>query len=182
MAFNMIACVDNNWGIGDNGNLLFHLPEDMRYFEKKTKESGVVIMGRKTFESIRSPLPNRLNFILTRNLQYVRLMSEKFDHEQIKVFPCTTDLLKYIDKNNIKSHRCFVIGGEEIYKEFLPFTSDCYITEVKASANKVDKYFPKKLSESNDWSLVHTEQGEECVSIGTNYYFNHYKRKDDPIW
>jgi dihydrofolate reductase len=61
-----IVAVDNNWGIGYNGNLLEHIPDDMKFFKKLTT-GNVVIMGRKTWDSLPvKPLPDRLNLVITR--------------------------------------------------------------------------------------------------------------------
>ena len=71
-----IVAVDNNWGIGFNGDLLEHIPEDLKYFKELTS-GGVVIMGRKTWDSLpKKPLPNRVNIVITSN--------PKEDEENVK--------------------------------------------------------------------------------------------------
>lgn len=177
---NIIACVDKNWGIGNNNQLLFHLPEDMQFFKEKTK-GKYVIVGRKTFESLDPSYlksgPKEI-LLLSRNKDYFKY--ENIDLSSIKVFLCEYDILNYLNKNGIDTKDVFVIGGAEIYKLFFPIVKDCYITEVKSVTDSmVDTYFPIKLSDFPlEWKLMNSYQGDHCVSIGTDYRFNHYKRRE----
>lgn len=128
----LIAAVSSDWGIGFNGNLLFHIPEDMRFFKEKTT-GHVVVMGRKTYESIGKPLPNRENYVLTRD--------ENYKDEKVHVIHQVDEIPK----------DSFVIGGQEIYNLLLPFCDIAYITKVAKHKN-CDKYCPN-LDSSFDWLI-----------------------------
>lgn len=175
----LIASVDENWGIGNEGNLLYKLPEDMKHFKKITIDSRYVIMGRKTFESLGAPLEYRTNLILTRDKNYISYIIPTVNHDTTKVqtFHCINDIMYFIDKLGISSNVC-IIGGAEIYKKFLPLVDTAYITEIKGKAKNVDTYFPERLDFSDDWKLVHSEQGSQCVKLGIDYRFNEYRRRN----
>ena len=117
----LIAAVDKNWGIGRNNRLLVNIPEDMQLFRQETN-GKVVIMGRKTFESLKekSPLYGRKNIVLTTNKSY--------DAKGAVVCSSVEEVLdavKDYDDNDI-----YVIGGGEIYKEFLPYCDVAHITKI----------------------------------------------------
>lgn len=126
----MIACVDNDLGIGDSeGNLLFHIPEDLKHFRKET-EGNIVVMGRKTFESFGKPLKNRDNYVLTSN--------KGFLYEGVTTLNSKEDVLSLTDKGDV-----FIIGGGEIYKEFIDYADMLIITHVDATSDKAVAFFPK---------------------------------------
>ena len=134
-----IVAVDKDWGIGYQGQLLEHLPPDMKYFKELTMDN-VVIMGRKTWDSLPiKPLRGRSNIILSRTLQrdswiyddkahYVQFTPEATEHD-LKVF------------QNSSNH-FFIIGGSEIYKQLLPYCNRVYVTKIEKSHDNVDTYFP----------------------------------------
>ena len=126
----MIACVGKNLELGKNNDLIWHLPNDLKYFKNVTK-GKTVIMGRRTFDSLPGVLPNRRNIVL-------QLPSEdKIDG--VEIFNSIPDIL-----DNIKDlDEVFIIGGSSIYKQFLPYAKKLYLTEVDASCRKPDVYFPK---------------------------------------
>lgn len=158
-----IVAVDENWGIGKNGKLLTYLELDMRRFKKLT-EGNIVIMGRKTFESLprRTLLKNRENIILTRD--------KDFTVEGAKILHSEEDVIKYLyRKNSPKS--VFVIGGEEIYKIFMKYCKELYITHIHR-VYKADKFFPKP--DYKEWETV-----QSCPTLYENnkgYTFKVYKR------
>jgi len=133
MIISMIAAVAENGVIGKDNDLVWNLPDDMRYFVGKTKGRHV-IMGRKNFESIPAkfrPLPNRPNIILSRNAGY-------------QAGGCTTvtdiDTALKIASDSGETE-AFVIGGAQIYKMGLEKANRMYITEVKGTFEG-DTYFP----------------------------------------
>ena len=101
-----IVAVDSNWGIGYNGDLLEHIPEDLKYFKQLTS-GNVVVMGRKTWDSLpRKPLPNRLNIIVTRNPKHFQ------DFTDIKSCAMSLDLNETIDLiQDTYDKEVFIIGG-----------------------------------------------------------------------
>ena len=160
-----IVAVDENWGIGFNGELLEHIPEDLKYFKALTT-GYIVVMGRKTWDSLpRKPLPDRTNIIISNqgNLLLengaIRLKLE--------------DLLLGIA--NFEED-IFVIGGGTIYKELLPFCDRVYVTKIFKSHENVDTYFPNldEPEEWNTWKVV--EQSKTYTYNDLMYQFWTYDR------
>ena len=129
----MIAAVAENGAIGKNNNLIWNLPDDLKYFAKKTKGRHV-IMGRKNYESIPPkfrPLPNRSNIILSRNANY---------HRENCITVTNLEAALNIAKKNGEAE-AFIIGGAQIYQVGLACAHRMYITEVKGSFEG-DTFFP----------------------------------------
>jgi dihydrofolate reductase len=134
-----IVAVDNNWGIGFNGDLLEHIPEDLKYFKALT-DGNVVVMGRKTWDSLPNrPLPNRTNIVITNNTNM----------EGQAEFMDLTDTMLYFIYN--KNDDIFIIGGGKIYEELLPMCNRVYVTKIFKDHDQVDTYFPN-LDESDKWA------------------------------
>ena len=143
MIISMIAAVAENGVIGKDNDLVWNLPDDMKYFVKKTKGRHV-IMGRRNYESIPPkfrPLPNRPNLILSRNAAY---------HAD----GCTT-VTELKSALNIAAENgeteAFIIGGAQIYKMGLDHAERMYITEVKGSFDG-DAFFPD--FDKNHWKEI----------------------------
>jgi dihydrofolate reductase len=137
MNITLIAAIGQNREIGEDNKLLWDLPEDMKHF--RTRTSGApVIMGRKTFESIGRLLPKRRNIILSRN--------PKLKIEGAEIFSDIQNLLQTLKQDEEKE--VFVIGGENIYTQFLPFATNLSITQVHAKFPNADAFFPKWDPES----------------------------------
>ena len=142
-----IVAVDNNWGIGYNGDLLEHIPEDLKYFKELTT-GHIVVMGRKTWNSLPiKPLPNRFNVIITRNPK----RSHDFLNENSIYM--SLDLQETINlmKDPFNHKEKFVIGGGTIYEKLLPFCDRVYVTKIYKDHENVDTYFPN-LDESDEWA------------------------------
>ena len=138
-----IACVDKNLGIGKNNQLLIKIPEDLEYFKNQTLNS-IVIMGRKTLFSFKNqkPLPDRINIVLTHNLDLKNSYREYENSEKTKIF-FVDNKIKIINLlKNFKNKKCFVIGGESIYRLFLEEFTTILLTEVNYEFN-ADSFFPK---------------------------------------
>lgn len=144
MILSAIVAHDKNFLIGGDNKLLWHLPEDLKRFKKITR-GHTVIMGRKTFESIGKPLPNRLNIVLTTDKNYKA--------EGCLVFNDMLDVLMEV----LNDAEVFVIGGGEIYKQLFPITNRIYTTLVDGDF-KGDTYFPE-YSEK-DWDCFYEENKE----------------------
>lgn len=124
----IIAAIGKNRELGKNNDLIFHIKEDMNYFRNTTTEHPV-IMGRKTWESMPGKLKNRINIVVS--------------HEQVPGADETiTDLPSFISRIKDQPGEYFVIGGGSIYKEFLPYAKNLYLTEVDAEAD-ADVFFPE---------------------------------------
>ena len=128
----MIVAADRNWGIGKNGDLLVHIPEDMEFFKEKTMGNAVV-MGRKTFESFpgKKALPGRVNIVLTGNPDWAAedaIVVHNMEELQ-------TVLADYEDD------RIYIIGGGQIYADFADRCSSIYVTHIDQSY-EADTWFP----------------------------------------
>ena len=127
--FSIIACVGKNWELGKNGDLIFHIKEDMKFF-RETTSGHKIVMGRKTWESLPGKLPNRMNVVIS---------GRDFEGPDEIVH----DISDFIDKNKNTDEEIFVIGGGKIYAEFLPVASKLYLTEVDAEDSAADTFFPE---------------------------------------
>ena len=133
----IIAAVSNNGVIGVDNKLPWDLPEDLKRFKELTT-GNVVIMGRKTYESIGKPLPNRINIVITRNKDF-------FVPDVLTANSLNSALLKAGGNKDI-----FIIGGGEIYKQSMGFADKLYITEVDMEVEG-DTKFP---TISDQWSVT----------------------------
>ena len=135
-----IVAVNNDWGIGYNGDLLEHIPEDLKYFKELTS-GNIVVMGRKTWDSLpKKPLPNRINYVITKEAKSSNEEVAYFDMNCIKMM-----MQKQSD------YEYFIIGGGQIYKELLPYCDRVYVTKINKSHENVDTYFPN-LDKLNEWA------------------------------
>ena len=142
---NLIVAVDSNWAIGKENKLLVSIPQDMKFFRETTK-GKVVAMGRKTLESFPGgqPLKNRVN---------VEEMVE--------------ELKKY------NSEDVYVIGGESIYRQLLPYCTKAYVTKID-HAYDADTYFPD-LDADPEWEM--TKISDEQTYFDLEYVFVIYERR-----
>lgn len=157
----LIAAVSENWGIGKDNDLLFNIPQDMKFFREMTS-GKIVVLGRKNLESFPGgkPLRNRTNIVLSKNPEFKcdgaivcsgieELLSLPYDHDDI-----------------------FVIGGEAIYRQMLKYCDTCYITKVYETV-PADK-FMVNLDLSDEWHLA--EESEEIEDNGHTIQFCRYER------
>jgi dihydrofolate reductase len=144
MKLSLIAAVAENGAIGKDNRLLWHLPADLQHFKRLTT-GHVVVMGRKTFESIGKPLPNRTNVVVTRQ--------PGFEADGCEVVHSLDDALRQSAIQNPQS-AIFVIGGAELYAQALPLAEKLYLTEVKASPHG-DAFFP--TINLTDWDEVNRQ-------------------------
>ncbi|MEM4992870.1 dihydrofolate reductase [Priestia sp. SB1] len=154
----LIVAFSRNRAIGKDNKLLWHIPNDLKYFKEVTSEK-TIIMGRKTFESIGRPLPNRKNVVLTSNLEW--------QHQGVEV-------IHSLDEIQLPSEEIIFIGGETIYEQILPFVERMYITYVDEFFEG-DAFFPQ-INRDN-WKQVKKEKGVVNESNPYNYYFLVYEKK-----
>ncbi len=159
----LIAAAAADWGLGFRGQLLFSIPEDMKFFREKTM-GQVVIMGRKTLESFPGgkPLKNRTNIVLTSNEEY-RADGAKIVHS---IDEARKMLAQYDDAS------VFVIGGEKVYRQLLPYCDEAYITKIDA-VREADAFLPN-LDLDPEWYMAST--GETKEHEGLIFRFCTYKR------
>lgn len=160
---NLIVAVDKNWAIGCNNRLLVSIPSDMKFF-RETTMGKVVVMGRKTLESFQGgqPLKNRTNIVITSDSDY-----KVKDAIVVPSIEAAVEELKKYEEEDI-----FVIGGESIYRQMLPYCKMAYVTKID-HAYDADTFFPN-LDEMEDWKL--TGVTEEQTYFDLEYVFARYER------
>jgi len=158
----IIVAVSEDWGIGKNNELLWHISEDLKRFKRLTT-GNTVVMGKKTWESLpRRPLPQRKNIVLTDNL------TELF--EGAVTAYSIDEALSKCDKND----EIFIIGGGSIYRQFMPIADRLYITHVHKKS-PADIYFPEidlKL-----WSITGKEEFPLTETNSIPYTYTIYQRR-----
>ena len=160
MKISLIAAFAEERVIGKDGKIPWTLKEDLKHFRNKT-EGFSVVMGRKTYESIGVPLPNRLNIVMTRNPKKLEGVKEVTNKERA------------LEIASSYSNEVFIIGGEKIYEEFLPLATKMYLTKIDIKT-KGDAFFPKW--NVNDWEEL-SRQDKEDQNQNIKYCFLEYKRK-----
>lgn len=160
---NVIAAVDANWAIGYKNELLVKIPNDQKWFHKITT-GKVVVMGRKTMETFPNgmPLKNRTNIVLTGD----RALRVK-DAELVYGIEELLEKLKQYNTEDV-----YVIGGESVYEELLPYCDTAYITKIDYTY-QADRYFPN-LDNDADWHIE--SESEEQTYFDLEYYFVKYVR------
>lgn len=161
---NLIAAVDKNWGIGYRGRLLVKIPLDQQWFQNTTK-GRIIVAGRKTLETFPNgmPLPARKNIILTEN--------ENFQIKGAQITHSVQETMELL--NNYKSEDIYIVGGESIYKQFLPYCHVAYITRIDY-VYEADAYFPN-LEAMPEWRL--TADSEEQTYFNLEYTFQKFERR-----
>lgn len=155
----MIAAIGKNNELGKNNNLIWHLPNDLKFF-KKTTMGKDIIMGSNTFYSLPKLLPGRKHIVLT---------SKNIDNAQILVLHNKEELLEYL--RTIKKE-VMIIGGESIYTQMLEYADKLYLTEIDAISSEADVYFPTINYDNWDSQLLGTNNDN-----GISYKHILYKRK-----
>lgn len=148
--FKAIAAMSENRVIGNGNKIPWHLPEDFKWFKKMTT-GQIIVMGRKTFESIGKPLPNRTTIILSRtNFQFpgVKTISDLSEIADVeRGLQAASNVIEQaaLKRTEIRapaaSREIFICGGAQIYEQALPLCSDLYLTLVKRTVEG-DAFFP----------------------------------------
>lgn len=167
-----IVAVDPDWGIGAEGGLLVHIPEDLKRFRRLTSGHPVV-MGRSTFCSLpdAKPLPGRENLVLSRN--------EALQIEGVTVLHSLAEILAW---TRGKTDEVFVIGGQEVYAALLPYCDTVYVTHVEgAGIPRPDKYFPNLLdavlAKEMGWHWVLAEEEPPGQYQQLRYVYRTYRNE-----
>ena len=156
----MIAAVAENFALGKDNELVWHLTDDFKRFKQLTT-NHYIIMGRKTFESFPKPLPNITHVIITRQQDYAA--------EGCLVVANLADALAMVPKDE----NAFVIGGGEIYALALPFTDVIELTKVHAHF-EADTFFPE--IDSKQWKLVSEEYHPKDEKHLFDFTYETYRR------
>ena len=158
MKLSIIACVGKNLELGYNNDLIFHIKEDMKYFKDITL-NHIVVMGRKTFESLPGILKDRKNVVISRNNNFP---------SDVEVY---SSIEEFMEKYKDYQDEIFVIGGASIYKQFLDYCDKIYLTEVDCSKD-ADVYFPKFNKDLYDKEIIKSSESKTL-----KYDFVVYRRK-----
>lgn len=160
---NLIVAVDKNWAIGKENKLLVSIPQDMKFF-RETTMGKVVVMGRKTLESFPGgqPLKKRTNIVITRDKNY--------SVKDAIVVHSVEEALEEL--KNYNSEDVYVIGGDSIYRQMLPYCDIAHVTKIN-HAYEADTYFPN-LDENEEWLV--TGVSDEQTYFNLEYEFVRYER------
>lgn len=158
----IIAAISANFIIGNNNNMIWKLPKDLKRFKNLTM-GHYIIMGRKTFESIKKPLIGRKNIILTKNSNYF--------YPGIQIFYSLKLILSHLNKKNIK--QVFIIGGGQLYNQAIKIAHTLEITFIHHTF-KGDTKFPKIIPHL--WQITHKQSFIKDKDHIYNYSFITYNR------
>lgn len=159
----MIVAVDKNWGIGKNNSMLVSIPADLKTFRNMTM-GHVVVMGRKTLESLPNgrPLELRKNIVITRNPDY--------EAKGATILHSLEDLREELKE---ETRKIFIIGGGTIYEQMLPYCDTVHVTKID-HAYEADTYFPN-LDAMDEFEV--TAESDEQTYFDLEYTFVRYERK-----
>lgn len=157
---NAIVAVDKNWGIGKDNDLLFSIPEDMKFF-RQTTLNKIVVMGANTLRSFPNgnPLKNRTNIVLSTSI------------ERDDCIVCKSLMQLFEELKKYPSDDIFVIGGAMLYKTLLPYCKKVLVTKVNADGNA--QVFFENLDKHDSW--VCESEGQAIITNGFEIKFTTYK-------
>lgn len=162
-----VVAMSNDLVIGKDSKLPWHLPNDLKNFKTIT-EGNIIVMGRKTFESLGRVLPNRHHIVLTSgdNIE---------ETDNVSVVRSTKELRNVIDGLVSDGTEVFIIGGGELFKEYMPYVDKIYATIINESFEG-DTFFPYIYTK--EWDIVAYQKGEKDEDNPYDYYFIEYVRKE----
>ena len=162
----IIVAIAENYAIGKKGELLCHLPADLKHF-KETTSGKTVLMGERTFWSLpKHPLPNRRNIVLTD------VAGKTFEGaEAVYSIPELVERAKSKDE----SEEAFVIGGGMVYRQMMPLADRLYITHIHHSWPDADTFFPEIKPE--EWEKTNEEYHEADEKNPYDFTFCTYNRR-----
>ena len=162
MTISLVVAASENNAIGKNNQLIWHLPNDLKFF-KNTTWGFPVIMGRKSFESVNKPLPGRTNIVITTNPDWKA--------ETVIVVNNLKDAIQKAAETNSK--QIFIIGGGEIYKQSMDIADSIYITRVHADLEG-DTFFPE--IDKSKWKLISNQDFEADEKHAYSYSFQIWEK------
>ena len=158
----IIVAISDNYAIGRDNQLLWHISEDLRFF-KRTTLGCPVIMGRKTFESIGRALPKRVNIVISRGFNTA---------EEVAVAGSLEAAFKVAEDTNLE--KCFVIGGGQIYAQALPMVDRLIVTHVHTVIEGADTFFPQ--IDPDIWQVEQRSELFHDEESGYDFEFIEYVR------
>lgn len=161
MSISMIAAIGKNNELGKDNNLIWYLPEDLKFF-KETTTGHTIVMGMNTLNSLPRKLKNRRYIVITtKNIEL---------DPDIKVVHSIDELLEYI---NTLNEDTFIIGGASIYNQMIDYSDKMYLTEVDATCEDADVYYPEFNKDEWEEELL----SEHVTEDNIKYSHKIYKRK-----
>ena len=161
MKISIIAAIGENNELGKNNDLIWHLPNDLKFFKSVTT-GKTVLMGRNTFWSLPKVLPNRTNIVIT-----------DIDEEYPKEVVIYNSIDAFLEDYKNTEEEVFIIGGASIYSQFINIADKIYLTEVAATCDDAQVYFPQFDKEQYEKDIV--GQNEDN---GISYKHILYKRRN----
>ena len=167
MEKSIIVAVADNWAIGKDNALLWHISEDMKFF-RRTTVGCPVIMGRRTWESIGRPLPKRLNIVVSRGFEAPE-----------GVVVCKTLAEAYEAAQTQDSERMFIMGGGRIYSSAIDDADSLYVTHVHTVIEGADTFFPQ--IDPREWTVQSRSEMMTDPETGYDFEFVVYSRWKEKI-
>ncbi len=165
----IIVAVAENYAIGKKGDLLCHMPADLKHFKEITS-GHTVMMGERTFLSLpKHPLPNRRNIVLTD------VKGKTFEGAETVYSIDEMVALVERQKSKDESEEAFVIGGGMVYRQMMPLADKLYITHIHHSWEDADTFFPEIKAE--EWQLISAERHSADDKNPYDYTFAEYGRR-----
>ncbi len=165
MEKNVIVAIADNYAIGKDNALLWHISEDLRFFKRKTL-GWPVIMGRKTFESIGRALPGRVNIVISRGFS---------TGEEVEIAGSLEEAFAIAESTNLE--KCFVMGGGQIYAQALESADRLVVTHLHVVIEDADTFFPP--IDPQKWTVEGRSELMTDESTGYTFEFVEYVRKAD---
>ncbi len=161
----IVAMTKKTNAIGRKNDMLYHLPEDLKYF-KQTTSGHTIVVGYNTYMSFpKRPLPNRKNIVLTRKDRVL---------EGAEIFHSVEDVLNYAKKN--PEEQIFIAGGDTIYKQFMEYASKLFVTLIDENETvDAEAYFPK--IDEKVWEKIQERNGENSSNKTPDYCFTVWERR-----
>lgn len=141
MSITIIAAIGKNRELGKKGDLIWHIPEDLKYFKEKTMGKTIVV-GKNTFNSLPKLLPGRKHVILSEDNDFNKDIGDSI------VFHIKEELMNYLN-NDLKDEEVFIAGGASMYSLFIDTCDRMYLTRIDAEDKEADVYFPEFADK--DW-------------------------------
>ena len=161
MKIKLIAATDLHYGIGKNGSLLFKIPEDLRLFKQFTT-GNIVLMGRKTFESIGCrPLPDRINIVISSTKNYENDGAITFDNLETAV--------EYSEQH-FRDKDLYIIGGGQIYKQGIKYADEVILTKYNKLYEDADTYFPVEIMDNFSETEVIMDGSYEGIEFKSSVF------------
>ncbi|QJI52458.1 dihydrofolate reductase [Psychrobacillus phage Perkons] len=171
MTINLICAIDKNGGIGYKNELLARIHNDLKRFKELTigeSDGGnFILMGRNTYESLPSNLPNRSNIIVSRNHKYKQPVGT-FLYQSI------ADVITEYKNYNEENGDLWVAGGQSVYEQTLKYADRIYLTIIHHEFQNVDSHFP--TFNLDEWNVIELSEDYTDEESGLEYHFITYER------